>query len=53
MWPKFPYNYLRVEENLRAQTRNKPGKSLNQDTEPTWDRTRAHCVQGKDVTPKP
>ena len=45
MWPKFPDICLIVEE--------KPRKKLNQEIDPTGDRTQARCVRGNDVTPRP
>ena len=31
----------------------KPRKNLNQEIDPTGDRTRARCVKSSDVTPRP
>ena len=36
---------LRLREN--------PGKNLNQEIDPTGDRTKACCVRNNDVTPRP
>ena len=33
-------------------TEENPGKNLNQEIDPTGDRTRARCVRGNDVTPR-
>ena len=45
MWPKFPDICLTVE--------GKPRKNLNQEIDPTGDRTQARCVRSNDVTPRP
>ena len=42
---KLPDICLTGEEKL--------GKTLNQEIDPTGDRTRARCVRGNDVTPRP
>ena len=44
MWPKFSDICVTVEGN--------PRKNLNQETEPTGDRTRARCVRSNDVNPR-
>ena len=46
MWPKFPDICLMVEE--------KPRKNLNQEIDPTGDRTPARCVRSNDfrLTPR-
>ena len=44
MWPECPDICLTVETN--------PRKNLNQEIDPTEDRTRARCVRGNDVTPE-
>ena len=33
--------------------REKPCKNLKQETDPTVDRIRAHCMRSNDVTPRP
>ena len=45
MWPKF--------SDIRLTVEGKPRKQLNQEIDPTGDRTRARCVRGSDVTPRP
>ena len=45
MWPKFLDIYLTVER--------KPRKNLNQEINPTEDRTQARCVRSNVVTPRP
>ena len=45
MWPKFPYICLMAAE--------KTLKNLNQEIDPTGDRTLAHCVRSNDVSPRP
>ena len=39
--------------DIRLKVEGKPRKNLNQEIDPTGDRTRARCVSSIDVTPRP
>ena len=46
---EYGSNFLRFVLRLRKN----PGKNLNEEIDPTGDRTRAHRVRSNDITPRP